>query len=318
MKIPFLNTLNFTFPRTMNNTVWCIITIILILFLLSCMSNRCEMFVTESFDDGSREFSPKPWYSLNMNSNCLPGEHDTGEYCVKEGCPAGMERGSGVVGADFCYPKCAPGYESDGGGRCYKICPDGFLTRGNKCIKPTHTFNKDIIPCNKCVNTMVKITSGNKNTNKKCDNRYNPENDVTEINIKYPSYTGGVLPIVFEAFEESYGSPDGNTASHIDIEPVQTNDVKLLQEMTIQNEMTRKWKVGDHDYKGTLPCPLGYTLSGDVCKENCPPTYRDTGDKCVLDRYTVNRPSYDRGSGVPFSIKRSKYQNINPIKQCNS
>lgn len=64
----------------------------------------------------------------NNNSKCMPNETDRGEYCVKKGCPVGMERGY-KSGSDFCYPRCAPGYESDGGERCYNN--DNYYVRGN-------------------------------------------------------------------------------------------------------------------------------------------------------------------------------------------
>ncbi len=61
---------------------------------------------------------------------------------------------------------------------------------------------------------------------------------------------------------------------------------------------------------GDKPCPFGYTLSGDLCYENCPSFYRDEGDKCVRDEYIIDRESYDRGAGIPYLTKRKKFDFI--------
>lgn len=324
--------------------------------------------IIERFDDNGRDFANKPWYSCKMKSNCLPGETDTGEYCVKDGCPAGMERGAGT-GSEFCYPKCAPGYEADGGGRCYKVCPEGYLTQGDDCIRPKHTFNKDSIPCKGCaapslpiprpqipiiledgpgpvmmnpmaggwpsakmVQTQVQHPTTHRHRTL-ADNRRITHGHGATTTLTYPS-NGGIIPAMLEPFSANKSMPQ---LMHTDagIDPSQTNSVQLIEQMANENQSSRKtvptckgeeckkpksglvWRVEDRIHIDELPCPLGYTLSGDLCHENCPPNYRDTGDDCVLDRYSVDRPSYDRGSGIPFAVKRSKYQNINPISQCN-
>lgn len=60
-------------------------------------------------------------------------------------------------------------------------------------------------------------------------------------------------------------------------------------------------------------CPYGYALSGSICYENCPPNYKDVdGVSCLREGYIVDRPSYDRGSGVPFTQTRPKYARIHP------
>lgn len=264
--------------------------------------------IVERFDDDGRNFAPKPWYSCRMKTNCLPGESDTGEFCVKEGCPAGMERGSGN-GSEFCYPKCAPGYESDGGGRCYKICPEGYLTQGDNCIRPKHTFKKDVIPCKGCNPPPPTIP--------KPQIPIVVEEGPGPVWMNTPFGYGGtsietsmVGPVMYEGFD------DNKLDSTSDRQTVP--DCKGKECMKPKGGVV--WRVEDRIHVNELPCPLGYTLSGSgtggMCYENCPPNYRDTGAECVLDRYSTPRPSYDRGSGIPYATKRSKYHNIDPVRQC--
>lgn len=60
-------------------------------------------------------------------------------------------------------------------------------------------------------------------------------------------------------------------------------------------------------------CPYGYSLSGTMCYENCPPTYRDVdGITCSREAYVIDRPNYDRGGGVPFTRTRSKFARVFP------
>lgn len=395
----------FSIPPNFSNSTWFIIVFVLGMFLLSCMSNRCESTeyfedplnrfehvhydgkmpcsgcgsgtdcvchsdyadplnlspyqsgIIERFDDNGRDFPNKPSYSCRMKSNCLPGETDTGEFCIKEGCPSGMERGAGT-GSEFCYPECAPGYEADGGGRCYKVCPEGYLTQGDNCIRPKHEFKKDAIPCKGCTGPTlptpmpqvpIVIEDGPGPVWMNPPRGTWPVEAIRQTQIKHPSIhthrthgdkrkiahghettttiTSPVGSMLFEGFE----SKDKGES----IEPSQTNSVADINKMAAQDTAERKtvaackgqecmkpkggivWRVEDRIHIDELPCPLGYTLSGDMCYENCPSNYRDTGNDCVLDRYSVDRPSYDRGSGIPFQVKRSKYQNINPVSQCN-
>jgi len=406
---------SFTFPPNLSSSTWFIIVFVLGMFLLSCMSNRCEHIVDgfedpinlyehthfdgpmprngcgsgtdcvyhydsadrldvnphqsgiierfeQDINDDGRNFATKPWYSCRMKSNCLPGESDTGDYCIKEGCPSGMEQGAGI-GKEFCYPTCAPGYESDGGSRCFKVCPEGYITQGNQCIRPQHEYKKDVIPSKgqrpkmlpapmpqipiiveepgpvlmnphlggwgtSIVRTDVKYpythTHNTLNDKRKITHSHNAQST-----FMYPS-TGPIYSIEPDMIE------DFKNQSNTNINPSQSNSVALMEHMAnteIHKDRTTLpkcegddckkskgdivWRVEDRIFVDELPCSLGYTLSGDMCYENCPPNYRDTGDSCVLDRYMVARPSYDRGSGVPYATKRAKYQNINPVSQCN-
>lgn len=277
--------------------------------------------IVERFEDNGRDFPSKPWYSCNMKSNCLPGENDTGEFCVKQGCPAGMRRGSGL-GSEFCYPECPPGYEQDNS-RCFKVCPDGYITKSKSCIRPTHEFKKDIVPArpkNSCMPLQSAVTP--------------------IIPGPPPVVVPNAGPVIMNASPMMNKEPvteyfDNKTRSRLD--PSQINSVALMEHManaesenkSTQTQSTPKcegcptpkgklvWNVQDRVVVDELPCPMGYSQSGDLCMENCPPNYRDTGDNCVLDSYSVDRPNFSIGEGVPYSTKRSKYQNINPVSQCN-
>lgn len=299
--------------------------------------------IVERFEDNGQDF-PQPTYtSCSLKSNCLAGERDVNGYCIKEGCPSGMERGSGI-GADFCYPTCAPGYEADGGARCYKTCQKGWITQGDKCVRPSHQYNKDTMPCRGCMPPtmppptipIIEIGPGPVWMNPPYPQQSYVQTKITNSSrpttatatITYPNTNP---QFVFEYFNKSQ-SPSQTRHRVPDLrhfEPSQTNSVPIIEHMAqtetaakasaspSSNTSTRKtWRVEDRIYVNELPCPLGYTQSGDVCLENCPPQYEDTGKTCVLHSYSVARPSYDRGSGIPFATKRSKYQSINPVQQC--
>lgn len=289
--------------------------------------------IIERFDDNGRDFPNKPWYSCKMKSNCLPGENDTGEYCVKEGCPNGMIKGAGT-GSEFCYPKCIGGYEGDGGSRCYKVCPEGYLTQGDNCIRPKHEYKKDVIPCKGCIppgilvqQPPIIIEEGagpvwmdgswssrpivRSEVKGPVTHSHSTFGDKRKITHSHESTT------MIEAFHSSPEPIQAYQSSNV-VDSCQTNSVAVIEGMASGEGKPKNavWRVEDRIHLDELACPLGYTLSGDKCYENCPPNYRDTGDGCVLGRYAVDRPSYDRGSGIPFAVKRSKYLNIDPVQQC--
>lgn len=310
---------------------WLIIIFVLVMFLLSCMTTRTvcpERYNREDFEgnpvdllDAGQGFAPKPSYNLTMHSRCLPGERDIGEWCVKEGCPEGTQRGIGL-GEDFCYPKCIMDYESDGGSRCWKKCPEGWSTQGDKCIRPKNSFKKDVIPCKGCLPPPPTQTLSN--------GAY-AESTSYEMTTTYPnihshkgSHSAHIHPtkmelnkktLIVEPFGNSYKSkPD------LMVENLDNSRVDATQTNVINKPIKTVWRIEDRIGVDELPCPLGYTLSGDKCYENCPPHYRDGGDggdDCILDRYAVERPSYDRGSGIPYASKRSKYLKVHPIDRTN-
>ena len=158
IRIPSIEIPKITFPTivlpsigNISTNTWLIIVFVLVMFLLSCMTTRAcktppvqyieiddvknlkERFEMNSDGnpvdhlDAGQGFAPKPSYSCSLQTRCLPGERDTEKWCIKEGCPEGTERGIGL-GKEFCYPKCIMGYESDGGSRCWKKCPEGWTT----------------------------------------------------------------------------------------------------------------------------------------------------------------------------------------------
>ena len=324
----------FSFIPNLSNTTWLIIVLVLGLFLLSCMTNRCrESFlgysqvprcntkVYESFQDPINRFShpngefietfndttdniqdfvPPYAYSINVMANCLPGEKDHNGSCTKEGCPVGMERGAGI-GADYCYPRCAPGYESDGTGRCYKTCPEGYTTQGDNCVRPKHTFKKDVVPCKGCIAQNPVIVPP------------------VLPRLDGPQTVDIVGPVVMNTGEvrppKGYGVIETNYLQVVEpFEQVHSSKPQSAPPQNMQNKSV--WRVEDRVFMNELPCPLGYTLSGNMCYENCPTNYTDTGNDCIIDSYAVDRPSYDRGSGVPYASKRSKYAHIKPMTQC--
>lgn len=316
---------------------------------------------SQDVDDNGRSFQQPAYSSCNLKTHCLPGELDTGKYCIKEGCPSGFEQGVGI-GSDFCYPTCAPGYESDGTSRCFKVCPEGYITEGDRCRRPKHEYKKDVIPCKGClpptlptpqpeipmidysngpvwmnppivgptivqteITHPVKKTNGHTHTtttitqpveyfNNNLNNDFNPQPIIDNIDSE-PMRKEHFKPVGVNQNIDSYHGDN--------CDPCQTNDVAVIEHMA-NKEMTAKagtekkktWRVEDRIFVNELPCPLGYSQSGNMCYESCPPQYEDTGDSCVLHSYTVPRPSYNRGNGVPYSTKRSKYKNISPVMQC--
>lgn len=120
------------------------------LVLLSLLSRR-QCLVREKFEAPLRTIDRyHPTYLLDVQRRCLPGEKDKGRYCIKKGCPSGMERGTGS-GSELCYPECLDGYDNNGMSRCYKKCPAGFEQHETTCTNSGHSFKKDAIPCKGCL-----------------------------------------------------------------------------------------------------------------------------------------------------------------------
>ena len=278
----------------------------LILIILSVISRRgCVISrrgCGEGFEDVRRVDSYLPNYVVEVQRRCLPGEQDKGRYCAKDGCPSGMERGEGS-GDKVCYPKCLDGYDSNGMSRCYKQCPPGFKQDKTTCANPGHKFKKDIVPCKGCAGTAG--TAGP---------TLDIENEALAAYLPYlvepPSAT-----VIMTPTTESYPVTIVTHATQPHFHPIYSNlfptteyfeneAVPPTKKITIN---LREPRIDDPE----LPCPRGYTLSGDLCHENCPPHYRDTMDgNCEKKGYTIDRDSYDRGSGVPFVTKRLKYDNL--------
>ena len=283
-----------------------------VLLFLSFISRKCCP-CPEGFEDLRHVDSYLPNYVVEVQRRCLPGEQEQdGRYCVKKGCPSGMERGKGS-GSELCYPKCLDKYDSNGMSRCYKSCPPGFKQEKTKCINPGHKFKKDTVPCKGCLGPA-------------------PVND-TDLGAFLPVFIEPPnAPVIMTPTSEAYprtvvahahtglqshfhsaGLPWGMRQPPIwsKLFPTEyfegapgASPEEVLTKVTVN---LREPRIDDPD----LPCPRGYTLSGDLCHVNCPPHYRDTMDgQCTKPGYTIDRDSYDRGSGVPYITKRSKYDHV--------
>jgi hypothetical protein len=110
---------------------------------------------------------------------------------------------------------------------------------------------------------------------------------------------------LFEAFDGSTGSNGGDmmTAGQFNGSTYPGSEEKVMSVSRTGNRV-----MGPDD---GLPCPLGYSLSGNMCYENCPPDFTDVGDKCKRGPITLDRPSYDRGSGVPYIRRTPKFFGVN-------
>lgn len=292
-----------------------LIGIVIALVILSLFSR-----IKESFEDIRRVDSYLPNYVVEVQRRCLPGEREDGRYCIKEGCPKGMERGEGS-GSKMCYPKCLDGYDSNGMSRCYKQCPPGFKQDKTTCTNPGHKFKKDAVPCKGCLGPP-------------------PVTDADAVLQAHLPYTFGLpeppsAPVIMTPASEAY--PATVTAHHHSnlprhIHPIDewwgaivqqppiiaklfpTEGVEYFEGDAAKQDPVAKVTVNLNEPRiddPELPCPRGYTLSGDMCHENCPPHYRDTMDEyCVKPGYTIDRDSYDRGPGVPYVTQRLKYEHL--------
>lgn len=247
----------------------------------------------EQFEDIRRVDSYLPNYVVEVQRRCLPGEREDGRYCIKKGCPEGMERGTGS-GSHLCYAKCIDGFDSNGMSRCYRKCPPGFKQEKTTCKNPGHTFEKDVVPCKGCLGPSP--VTDDEELQAMLPPVVVPPSPVimtpgTSAVFPHHHHHSGLVPVgVRWGFENFVGE------SKDVVDPVTKVTVNL-----------REPRIDDIDG----PCPKGYTLSGDKCYENCPPHYRDTLDgKCVKPNYTIDRDSYDRGSGVPFVQKRLKWEHV--------
>jgi hypothetical protein len=117
----------------------------------------------------------------------------------------------------------------------------------------------------------------------------------------------GMARGVLEGFEDNGNADPTKTQPGSTPAPAMTNQdshdtttERARERITVRFNEPR---IGDVE----KPCPRGYVLSGDKCYENCPPQYRDDGEYCERDSYTIDRDSYDRGAGVPYITRRQKY-----------
>lgn len=287
--------------------------------------------------------APPTHFQVEMVSQCRPDEEDAGEFCVQMGCPSEFERGRGP-GSDLCYPKCLPGYETNGMSRCYKKCPEGYKTEGTQCIRPRYTFKKDTKACAGC--------------NPRHKRHIMPEDGMADswgatppelmvlptLRIDQPVVpvrptVWTTNPIATKQFFFNNGlysieSFEGNNELSVDgPDPSETEmTIEQSEQGTAMPESTNSPSIGPNNVPATTHvetkqplapaghrgshCPAGYTLyNDDQCYENCPPHYKDEGNQCTLDSYVMNRESYDRGGGVPFRRTRVKHHRLNTM--CN-
>ena len=80
-----------------------IILLGIVLFILITLKYKNRLTIELFEDNGHRRLADYlPNYVVDVQRRCLPGEKDMDRYCVREGCPPGMERGAGD-GEDMCY-----------------------------------------------------------------------------------------------------------------------------------------------------------------------------------------------------------------------
>lgn len=213
----------------------------------------------------------------STEGRCLPGEEDTGKECISRGCPWGMERGEGAK-KDRCYPKCAEGWDADGGETCRRTCPKYFEQRGSECVLPPHTFNKDAVPCLGCQGPPPVIGGA----------VYPVPLPVRPVMMTPGTSTSVTCSTWFAPSPETFVSP--------------TTEENPAMEKIVRLKLNEP-RIDDPGQ----PCPRGYSLSGVMCYENCPPEYKDgEGQTCVRAGQSVPRESYNRGKGIPFIRVRSR------------
>ena len=307
---------------------------------------------TENFEVSRELADYLPNYIVEVQRRCLPGEKDEGRYCIKEGCPPGMERGDGS-GKELCYPPCIEGHESNGMSQCFKKCPPGWKTEGTRCINPRHEFAKDVIPCNNCVpppepaavlspsylphppapteNVVVMTptsfgypmhtapanvvypmpppahahTSTLTKTTIRCTGRPGCRCKQCTAKAKFTGYHLSNIEYFDNVEVAKQSAENGNVIASV------ADSSQAMNSRPDNIPATpRPAKNGARVIVTDQPCPLGYTLSGDMCYENCPSFYRDEGAKCVRDEYVIDRESYNRGGGIPYLTKRAKFEKI--------
>ena len=359
-----------------------LLLIVFVFMAYEATQSNGEIYVTEMFDPSDRKQSDY-WtdYQISLKRNCNPDEVDTGDHCVTLGCETGMERGVGA-GTDRCYPPCLNGYENNGMSRCYQACPPGYETKKTQCIRPKHSYQKDVQPCRNCNSLLPNnqvvtdsLIDEMKSFHKMNPNLMPPTPQTYAMGLNQGMYQQPIMQIATPVYpiqrtiitnnpfrgnlakisttnggggtvaggilQEGF---DGNVQGEFPTRPPNNNDngnSPMLPDsktantsMTVQqsaegsampsassggggvvqepnpNNSATVMNLIEPTARGPHGmCPLGYSLSGNMCYENCPPQYRDEGDKCSRDTYVTDRSSYDRGGGVPYKRIRSKHSN---------
>jgi hypothetical protein len=305
----------------------------------------CPRNIVEGFDINNRR--PTDYlqnYEIQIKENCAPDEVDMGDTCVKNGCPAGFEQGEGPS-ETICYPKCLPNYDSNGSYSFFQICPPGYETRGTQCYRPPHWFRKHTVqmaPQSQIaarspiplINTPIQYFYGGYGGT----GYYPPTDMITMDNTdswylpvrmhgdSWTNYIDDVEYFVGGETQNNTPAPDTtpSTIANTSAAPLPENKPMTNPLTTTLTHVTASkptvmpstpMKINKDQFipaNGSY-CPYGYALSGSICYENCPPNYKDIdGVSCMREGYLIDRPNYDRGSGVPFSQMRSKYARIHP------
>jgi hypothetical protein len=328
-----------------------ILLVILVLWAISSTQERGML--RELFDPNDRSSMDYiSQYEVDIKTKCSPGEVDTGDHCVKVGCPPGFERGVGS-GSDRCYPLCLHDYESNGMSRCYQKCPLGYETEETMCIRPRDVYKKDAIPCTGCV-PIPDPYRGDPLVDRLIYDSYStaprPPTVVTRpLGPRYRSTRGyrSTGYNILEGFENELVQPssgNGSEAAPPLEETVPERPMEVVvqepagpepvpddpgakptsivsapapatqpqQQISKENAAALKRIQSDYVGRSEGACPLGYALSGDMCFENCPANYKDTGMECARPSYVIDRPSYDRGGGVPYRVIRNKHSRLMP------
>ena len=306
---------------------------------------KCNRNVVEGFDINHRRSSDYLHnYEIQIKENCAPNEVDMGDSCVKTGCPVGFEQGEGGSNT-ICYPKCLPNYESNGSSRCFQVCPPGYETQGTQCYRPPHSYQKHTVQLSPqsqiarhspipLINTPVQfLYGGYGNYGNYVNNGYYEQPNIVDRNDSW------YLPVRMNQdswtnYTDDMEYFDGNIKNsplpEISQSQLANSSAPPLkaQTTTITTQITPPMQITNNPYTA-LPqgkinkdrfiagdgtgCPYGYALSGGMCYENCPPNYKDIdGVSCMREGYIIDRPSYDRGSGIPYTQTRPKYARMHP------
>jgi hypothetical protein len=80
------------------------------------------------------------------------------------------------------------------------------------------------------------------------------------------------------------------------------------------------WRIKDKILISEPPCPEGYSLSESdgVCYQTCPKGYRDDRLACTQEGHRIERPSYDRGNGIPYAESNTKHRYIQLPSGCRT
>ncbi len=202
----------------------------------------------------------------------------TVDFCAKDGCDANEERGTGL-GVGFCYPKCNPGYGSDGVTLCLKGCDSGYTTFPLTCTRGSDSRGKGGCCARACA-------YGKCSDNGKCGNscpagyRNDPctcfRDAHTYNRDKYSRGAGRTFTKTYSrdrykrTSASRMGCDDGRTETTIGI--------------------------------CSKPCPAGFRgvggPNGALCEQIPPPGFENGATAALYQRPVTKSDVYSRGAGV--------------------